>query len=64
MVVNKEGYRMKKFSTPVLEIQRLAPEDVFTNSCTVEALGCDSCYVTAGECDDTYVGCTGSKSAW
>ena len=55
---------MKKFSTPVLEIQWLTPEDVFTTSCATEALGCDSCYVTAGDCDDTYEGCNGADTEW
>lgn len=48
----KEGKKMKRFETPVLEIQRLAPEDVFTTSCTVEALGCDSCYCIGVVCDE------------
>lgn len=55
---------MKKFSTPQMEIQRLTPEDVFTNSCAVEALGCDSCYVTAGDCDGSYTPCSDALTSW
>jgi hypothetical protein len=43
---------MKRFETPMMEIQRLSTEDIFTNSCTVEALGCTSCYCVAVTCDD------------
>ena len=44
---------MKKFNAPIMEIQMLVPEDVFTSSdCTVEALGCTSCYCVATICDD------------
>ena len=44
---------MKFFDAPMMKIQRLAPEDVFTASdCRTEALGCDSCYDSAAECDD------------
>ena len=42
---------MKRFDAPMMEIQRLALEDVFTTSCTTEALGCDSCYFVAVSCD-------------
>lgn len=49
---------MKKFCAPLMEIQRLVPADVFTNSaCRVEVLGCWSCYCSAVGCDDTYVPC-------
>ena len=45
---------MKKFEVPTIEIQRLVPEDVFTNSCTTEALGCDSCYCSGVVCTGSY----------
>ena len=46
---------MKRFSAPMMEIQRLAPEDVFTDStCRTQALGCPSCYCNAVSCGDTY----------
>ena len=51
---------MKEFETPTMEIQRLAPEDVFTNSCTTEALGCDSCYCSGVKCPSK----TGGETAW
>lgn len=44
---------MRKFNAPLMEIQRLAQEDVFTASnCRVEAEGCPSCYCVAVVCDD------------
>lgn len=44
---------MRKFEMPMMEIQRLTSEDVFTASgCTVEALGCYSCYCIGVDCDD------------
>ena len=56
---------MKHFTTPLMEIQRLVPEDVFTTSCTVEALGCDWCYCVAVDCKDTYTPeCTGCHDDW
>ena len=42
---------MKKFELPMMEVQRFAPEDVFTTSCRTEGLGCDSCYCVAVSCD-------------
>ena len=42
---------MKSFCAPMMEIQRLEPEDVFTGSdCSVEALRCVSCYCSAVSC--------------
>lgn len=42
---------MRKFEMPIMEIQRLASEDVLTSSdCRVEALGCTSCYCVAVDC--------------
>ena len=43
---------MKEFAAPAMEIQKLAAEDVFTTSCSVEALNCDSCYCSAVICDN------------
>lgn len=47
---------MRHFSAPLMEIQRLVPEDLFTKSCTIESLGCASCYCAAVDCEGTYTG--------
>ena len=46
---------MRKFRAPTMEIQKLAPEDVCTDSsCRTEALGCPSCYCSAVVCKTCY----------
>ena len=47
----------KRFEAPIMEVQRLAPDDVFTGSdCRVEAKGCASCYCVAVTCNP-FAGC-------
>ena len=58
---------MNRFEAPMMEIQRLDPEDVFTNSCLTEALGCDSCYCSGVICSSGYNSqCTGcnQNTSW
>ena len=59
---------MKKFSAPLMEIQRLVSEDVFTASgCSVEALSCERCYCPVVTCPTGYCtadGCTGCYTYW
>jgi len=46
---------MKKFETPMMDIQRFNTEDtISTSGCTVEALGCVGCYCIGVDCDNTY----------
>ena len=44
---------MKRFEAPMMEMQKLPVEDVFTASdCNIEALGCYSCYCISVDCDN------------
>lgn len=45
---------MKKFEAPKMHVQKLAFENILTESaeCHVEALGCASCYCIAVDCDN------------
>ena len=46
---------MKRFTAPMMEIQRLEPEDVLTGSdCTIESLGCTTCYCALVTCPSGY----------
>ena len=46
---------MKRFTAPMMEIQRLEPEDVLTSSdCTIESLGCTTCYCALVTCPSGY----------
>ena len=51
---------MRRFEEPMMEIQRLDSEDIFTASdCRTEALGCPSCYCSAVGCDSHNSQCPG-----
>lgn len=54
---------MKQFTAPLMEIQRLVQENIYTISgCLTEVLGCVSCYCSAVVCTSGYEPgmCTGT----
>lgn len=56
IAVNFDGGRiMKKFETPMMDIQRFNAEDtISTSGCSVEAFDCSGCYCVRVDCDETY----------
>lgn len=51
---------MKNFEVPVMNIQRLDPEEAIATSTCFEIFACEDCYCTSVTCDDGYV-CEGLK---
>lgn len=58
MLLDKEK-EMKRFNIPVIEIQRLDPEEIIEGkSVCFEKYACKECYCAAVQCGGTYL-CTG-----